>query len=503
MQRVESITHREGLAARRGVWILLLLCAVQFLDILDASIVNVALPSIKRDLHFSQQSLQWVVSGYIITYGGFLLLGGRAADLLGRRRVLISGLVVFALASLAGGMAPTAGVLVAARLVQGMGAAMMSPAALSTLTTTFTSAKQRNAAMGAWAGVAGVAGALGGVFGGLLTQGPGWRWVLFVNPPVCVLAVCAALWLLRGERRSTSAARFDLPGAVLATGGMLLLVYALVDAPSTGWGAARTIAELSVAAGVLVAFVINERLARNPLAPLSILRVKGLAAADATQLVTFAGLYALFFFLTLYMQTVLGWSPLRTAGAYMPLAIALVISAGGVSQLIPRVGTRPLIVAGALVAGVGLWWFSGIGVQAAYAHDMLPGLLLVAVGGGAVFVSATTAANAGVGADKAGLAAGLLNTSQQLGGSLGLAILSALATARTADVLHGATHATAAAALTAGFQRAFSVAALFCVAGACIAMTARNSRQPAPVAADVHSETLIGVAAEEQLAARA
>jgi EmrB/QacA subfamily drug resistance transporter len=485
MQRLEPSNQREGLATRRGVWILLLLCAIQFLDILDASIVNVALPSIKRDLHFSEQTLQWVVSGYIITYGGFLLLGGRAADLLGRRRVLVSGLVLFALASLAGGMAPTAAVLVAARLVQGAGAAMMSPAALSTLTTTFTSGRERNTAMGAWAGVAGVAGALGGVFGGLLTQGPGWRWVLFVNPPVCVLAVLAALWLLRSERGSASARRFDLPGAVLATGGMLLLVYALVDAPGTGWGSARIIAELSVAVAVLVAFVINERLARNPLAPLSILRLRGLAAADATQLVTFAGLYALFFFLTLYMQTVLDWSPLRTAGAYMPLAIALIISAGGASQLIPRLGTRPLMVGGALVAGVGLWWFSGIGVQAAYVHDMLPGLLMVAVGGGAVFVAATTAANAGVGADRAGLAAGLLNTSQQLGGSLGLAILSALATARTTDLLHGAAHASLGFALTAGFQRAFAVAGLFCLAGACIAMTARNSRQVATAEPDV------------------
>lgn len=485
MERIDAIRSREGLATRRGALILLLLCAIQFLDILDASIVNVALPSIKRDLHFSQESLQWVVSGYIIAYGGFLLLGGRAADLLGRRRVLLAGVAVFALASLAGGLAPSAGVLVAARLVQGLGAAMMSPAALSTLTTTFASGRDRNTAMGAWGAVGGVAGAAGGLFGGLLTQGPGWRWVLFVNPPVCVAVTLAALWLLRAERRRASTARFDLPGAVLATGGMLLLVYALVDAPSTGWAATRTIAELTAAVVVLAGFVINEMRARNPLAPLSILRVRGLAAADAAQLVTFAGIYALFFFLTLYMQTVLLWSPLRTAVAYLPLAAGFAVSAGVASQLIGRVGTRPVVVAGALLAASGLWTFSNLSVHGAYAHDMLPGLMLVSLGGGGVFVGVTTAANAGVSADQAGLAAGLLNTSQQLGASLGLAILSALATARTADVLHSAGRAGIGYALTAGFQRAFLVSSLFVLAAAGIALATRNARQVEPASTEL------------------
>ena len=285
----------------------------------------------------------------------------------------------------------------------------------------------------------GLAGAAGVLFGGLLTQGPGWRWVLFVNPPVCLVALVAAFRLLRPERSRAARGRFDATGAALVTGGMLLLVYALVDAPTTGWTATRTILELCGAALVLALFVINEARIANPLAPLSILRVKGLAAADVTQLFTFAGLFAMFFFLTLHMQTVLGWSPVRAGVAYLPLTAGFIFSASLASQLIGRIGTRPIIVAGGLVAAAGLYLFSHIAVHGAYVHDILPGLMLTSVGGGGVFVGVTTAANSGVGADRAGLAAGLLNTSQQLGGSLGLAILSAVATARTTAVLHTGT----------------------------------------------------------------
>jgi len=471
----------SSLSSRRGGAILLLLCLVQFMDVLDASILNIALPSIKRDLDFSQQSLQWVVSGYILTYGGFLLLGGRAADLLGRRRILVSGLVLFAASSLAGGLAHSGGLLIAARFAQGLGAAMLSPAALSTLTTTFRSDKDRHKALGAWAAVSGLGGAAGVLFGGLLVEGPGWRWVLFVNIPFCVIAFFGAFALLTKERKVAALANFDALGAFLVTGGMLLLVYALVKAPDVGWGATRTLAELAGAGAMLLAFVANESRVRNPLVPMSILRVKGVAVADATQMLALAGFFSMFFFLTLYMQTVLHFSPIQTGTAYLPLTGAIIIAAGVSSQLFARIGTKPVIVTGSLVGAGGLYWLSRIPVHGSYVSNILPGLLVTAFGVGAVFVGATTAANAGVGEDKAGLAAGLLNTAQQLGAALGLAILSALATARTHSLLD-AGHASVAEASTHGFQRALMAGALFAVAAGLVALLAPNTRatEPAP-----------------------
>jgi MFS family permease len=337
------------LATRRGKLTLALLAAVAFLDFVDASIVNIALPSIRRDLHFSEQSLQWVPSGYLLTYGGFMLLGGRAADLIGRRRVLVAGTVVIGLASLAGGFAGSSGVLVAARLAQGLGAAMMLPAALSILTTTFREGSDRTKALSIWGAVGGLASAVGVLLGGLLTEGPGWRWVMFVNPLAALLVLAGIFALIADDRRRMQLANFDLRGALLATGGMLLLVFALVKAPDQGWGSTKTIAELAGAFALLAAFVINERRIANPLMPLSIFRVRGLAAADTTQLVAFAGLLAVFFFLTLYMQNVLGWSPIQTGASYLPLTFGVGVAAGIASQLVPRLGTRPVIVGGALI----------------------------------------------------------------------------------------------------------------------------------------------------------
>ena len=325
-----SIRRRtsSSLQSRRGLAILLLLSLVQFMDILDASILNIALPSIKNDLGFSQQGLQWVVNGYILSYGGFLLLGGRMADLLGRRLVLVTGLVVFAGSSLTGGLAHSSSLLVGARFAQGLGAAMLSPAALSSLTSTFRSTRDRNTALGVWAAVSGLGGAAGVLFGGLLTEGPGWRWVLFVNVPISVVAFAGAFALLKQEpMRARRFASFDALGALLVTGGMLLLVYALVKAPDVGWGATRTIAELATAALILVAFVVNELRVSNPLVPMSILRVKGVAVADATQMVAVAGAFPMFFFLTLYMQTVLHYSPIQTGVAYLPLTGGFIIAA--------------------------------------------------------------------------------------------------------------------------------------------------------------------------------
>jgi EmrB/QacA subfamily drug resistance transporter len=478
----EQEREESSLASRRGVAILILLSLVQFMDVLDASILNIGLPSIKDDLGFSQQSLLWVVNGYILAYGGFLLLGGRMADLLGRRFVLVTGLVVFAGASLLGGLAQSGSLLVGARFAQGLGAAMLSPAALSTLTSTFRSTRDRNTALGVWAAVSGIGGAAGVLFGGLLTEGPGWRWVLFVNVPFSAVAFVGAFFLLKRERRKPAAlANFDALGAFLVTGGMLLLVYALVKAPDVGWGATRTIAELAVAGLTLAAFVANELRTANPLVPMSILRVKGVAAADATQMVALAGFLPMFFFLTLYMQTVLHYSPIQTGIAYLPLTGGFIIAASISSQLFARIGTKPVVLLGSVIGAGGLYWLSRIPVDGSYVSDILPGLLVVSVGLGGVFTGLTTAANAGVDEDKAGLAAGLLNTGQQLGAALGLAILSALATARTSSLLDGG-HDTVAQAATHGYQRALMAGAVLMLAASVVALLARNTRQTsAPV----------------------
>jgi EmrB/QacA subfamily drug resistance transporter len=462
------------LATRRGKLTLALLAAVAFLDFVDASIVNIALPSIRRDLHFSEQGLQWVPSGYLLTYGGFMLLGGRAADLLGRRRILVAGTVLIGVSSLIGGFAGSSGVLVAARLAQGLGAAMMLPAALSILTTTFREGSDRTKALGIWGGVGGLASAAGVLLGGFLTEGPGWRWVMFVNPVASVLVLGGIFWLISGDRRRARLADFDLRGAVLATGGMLLLVFALVKAPDQGWGSIRTLGELAGALALLAAFVVNERRRSNPLLPLSIFRVRGLAAADATQLIAFAGFLAMFFFLTLYMQNVLGYSPIQTGAAYLPVTFGVGVAAGITSQLLPRLGTRPMIVAGSLIAAGGVYWLSRIPVHGSYLADLLPGMIVMSLGLGAVFVAVTTAANAGVPAARAGLAAALLNASQQVGGALGLAIFSAIATSRTSHLLAG--HIPPADALTSGFQRALLASSIFLLAAAVVALRIANTR---------------------------
>ena len=469
-----AVAPASFLATSRGRLTLLLLCAVQFLDVVDSSIMNVALPSIRRDLGFSAQGLQWVLSGYLVTYGGLLLLGGRAADLLGRRRLLVTGTAAFAACSLAGGLAIDAGMLVAARLGQGAGAALMAPAGLSILTTTFSSGEDRSRALGVWGAISGLAAAAGVFLGGVLSEGPGWRWVLFVNLPVCALILFGAYRLVPGGRPTARSAGADIPGAVLATGGMLLLVYTLVRAPAQGWGSARTIGELIAAGVVLAAFTATELRRRQPLFPFSIFRVNGLAAADATQMMAFAAFVSVFYFLTLYMQDVVGFSPIGSGSAYLPVTAGIVVAAGISSRLFARTGTRPVIVAGALIAAAGVWYLSRIPVHGTYPASLLPGLVIMAIGIGAVLVSVTTAANAGVPTGDAGLAAGLLNASQQLGTALGLAIFSAIATARTSALL--AAHAPRDAAVTAGFHRALLACAIFLLAAAAIALRATNSR---------------------------
>jgi EmrB/QacA subfamily drug resistance transporter len=462
------------LATRRGQLTLALLCGIAFLDFVDGSITNVALPSIRRSLHFSVDGLTWIPSAYLLTYGGFMLLGGRLADLLGRRRILVTGIAIIAISSAVGGFAESAGVLVGARLAQGLGAALTLPTALSVLTTKFAEGKDRNAALGAWGGTGGLASAVGILLGGVLTEGPGWRWVMFVNPIACALLVVPVFRLIEGERSRRRLVDFDVTGAVLVTAGMLLLVFALVRAPIEGWGSLRTIGELGGAAVVLAAFVVNELRQHAPLAPLSIFRINGLGFSNVTQLVAFAGFLALFFYVTLYMQNVLGYSPVQTGLAYLPLCGIAIVGAGVSSQLLGRVGTRPVIVVGALIGAGGLYWLSRIPVGGSYVGSLLPGLLLVGLGIAGLFVAVATAANAGVPADKAGLAAALLNASQWLGGALGLAIFTAVSTSRTSHLL--AAGAPASHALTAGFQRALMLGSIFILASAVVALRATNTR---------------------------
>jgi EmrB/QacA subfamily drug resistance transporter len=462
------------LGTRRGKLTLAFVCMVGFLDFVDASIVNVALPSIRRDLHFSVQSLQWVLSAYLLTYGGFMLLGGRAADLLGRRRILVAGMSLFALSSLVGGLASDSAMLIGARLVQGLGAAMMLPAALSILTTSFHEGKDRNAALGAWGAIAGLASAVGVFLGGVLSEDVGWRWVLWVNLPVSAVLLVATFRIVSGERPKAPVRNFDALGAVLVTVGMLLLIYTLVKAPSVGWGTTSTIAGLVGAGLLLLAFVAKERRDSNPLVPLSIFRVKGLAAADATQVIAMAGFYSMFFFLTLYMQNVLGFSQIQAGTAYLPVTAGVAISSGIASQLFARVGTRPIIVAGALISAGAVYWLSHIPVDGSYVNDLLPGLVIMSFGLGFVFVGVNTAANAGVPADKAGLAAALVNTSTWLGGALGLAVFSVIATTRTQHLLDA--HASQSDALTSGFRYALVACSIFLVAAALIALRATNTR---------------------------
>jgi len=471
---------RLALRSRLGAITLVLLCAVQFLDIADSAIVNVALPSIQHSLNFSQQNLQWVASGYILTYGGFLLLGGRLGDLLGRRRMLLVGLAVFAASSLTAGLANSAGLLVAARLVQGTGAALMAPAALSQLTISFREGRDRNTALGAWGAVSGMAAAAGVFLGGVLSQGPGWRWVFFVNPPICVAVAAGALALLADDHGSRAGkAAFDSQGAVLVTGGMLLLVYGLVRAPVAGWGSAQTIATLAGSAFMMIAFAVNELRSRNPLVPFAILRVKGLVAADLTQLIAFAGFFAMFFYATLYMQEVLHYSPLKAGAAYLPITAGFAAAGGIASQLVTRIGTRPVVVAGCLIAGAGIYYVSRVPLHGSYVSDLLPGFVVMSLGAGSVFVSVTAAANAGVPSDKAGLAAGLLNSSQQVGSALGLAILSAVAITRTNHLI--AAQAPPVVAADAGYHQALLVGGILMAAAALIALRIGNTRNPPPL----------------------
>jgi EmrB/QacA subfamily drug resistance transporter len=462
----------------RRWWALGLLCMTQFMVVLDASIVNIALPSIGEDVGISQENLSWVVNGYVLTFGGFLLLGGRLADLLGRRRIFMSGLVVVAVASLFAGFAPSEGVLIAARAAQGLGAAIIAPSALSIVTTIFRDGSERNKALGAWGAVAGSGGAAGVLLGGVLTDGLGWEWVMWVNVPVALIVLALTPQLIPESRSESQTRHFDLAGAVTVTAGLSLLVYAIVDAESAGWGSTQTIGLLAVAIGLLGVFTAIERRSDAPLVPFGIFRKRTLTGANVVGLMVGGSLFAMFFFITLYMQQVLGYSPIKAGLSYLPLSVAIILSAGVASQLVTRIGFKPVLVVGlALVAG-GLVWFSQISVGGGFTTDILGPSLLAAVGLGFAFVTTTIAAVSGIEDREQGLASGLINTSQQIGGALGLAVLATVANSRTDDVVAAAGGDPAAlpGALVEGFQSAFLGAAAIALVGLVLTLALISSR---------------------------
>ena len=464
---------------------LILLAMTQFVIVIDASIVNVALPTIRSSLHISTADLSWVVNAYTLTFGGFLLLGGRMADLLGRRRMFISGLILFSLASLAGGLAQSEGWLFAARAAQGLGAAIISPAALSILTTTFAEGAERNKALGVWGAVAGAGGAAGVLLGGILTTGLGWEWVLFVNVPIGLAAAFVAPRILLESRAEEVGATFDIPGAVTVTAGLSLLVYALVDTVNVGWGSTATLAKLAGAAALIVAFLVIELRESHPLMPFSIFRLRTLRGANVVGLLIGMSLFSMFYFISLYVQGVLGYSALKAGLAYLPLAIGIILSAGAASALVTRFGVKPVLISGMLLIASGLIWFAQVHTPGgSFTHDILGPSLLAAVGLGFSFVPVTIAAVIGTAPQEAGLASGMINASTQIGGALGLAILATVANSRTKALTVGGEH-NPLVALTKGFDRAFLVGAGFAIAGAILAallISSRDSRNQAAAA---------------------
>ena len=480
-------------ASERRKWLALaLLSVVQFMVVLDIAIVNVALPSIQVDLGFSQEDLQWVISAYALVFGGFLLLGGRAADLLGRRRIFIAGLVVFSVASLLAGLAWSEASLIGARALQGLGAAVITPAALSILSTTFTEGRERNIALGAWGAVGGFGAAAGVLMGGVLTSALSWSWIFFVNVPVGATALVLTPILLR-ESRDASVKSFDALGAVLVTSGLSLVVYAITQAGQHGWLAGRTVSYFVVSAALLVGFIVWELRHSEPLMRIGILRIKTVSGANVAGFILGTATFSLFLMLTLYMQDVLGYSPMRTGVAYLAVAGTAIVTSAIAAQLVTRIGVKPALLIGMVSLTAGLLYFTQVSVHGSYLGDLLPGFLLVAVGLGFSFVPISIAALAGIEPKEAGLASGLINTTQQIGGALGIAALSTIATSRTTDAL--ASGSTKASALVTGFHGAFWAGVIIAGLGIVAALTLIRRDELEAGAEAVETEPALDLAA--------
>jgi EmrB/QacA subfamily drug resistance transporter len=470
------------MASTERKWLALgLLAAVQFMVILDIAIVNVALPSIQVDLGFSQENLQWVISAYALVFGGFLLLGGRAADLLGRRRIFLAGVVVFTLSSLLAGLAWSEASLIAARAFQGLGAAIITPAALSILSVTFAEGRERNIALGVWGAVGGFGAAAGVLMGGILTDGLSWEWIFFVNIPVGVVAFVLAPILL-GESRDAHVNSYDVPGAVLVTGGLSLLVYAITEAGRDGWLAGQTIAFFATSLALLAAFVGWELRHPEPLMRFGILRIRTVSGANVAAVILGTATFSMFLMLTLYMQQVLGYSAMKTGVAYLAVAGTAIVWSAVAAQLVTRVGVKPVLVTGMATLTAGLVYFTQVSVGGTYLGDLLPGFLLIGVGLGFSFVPISIAALAGIQPAEAGLASGLLNTSQQIGGALGIAALSTIATSQTENAV--ADGSALPVALVDGFTAAFVAGVIVAAVGVLAALTLirRDELEQAPEA---------------------
>ena len=449
-------------------WIgLALLAAVQFMVVLDIAIVNVALPSIQTDLDFSQANLQWVISAYALVFGGFLLLGGRIADIVGRRRVFMVGLIAFTIGSLLCGLAWSEASLIGARAIQGLGAATISPAALAILMTTFAEGRERNIALGVWGAVGGFGAAAGVLLGGVFTDALSWEWIFFVNIPVGIAAFFLAPVLL-GESRDTRVKTFDAPGAVLVTAGLTSLVFGITQGNEWGWGSGRTLGVFALSAALLVGFYVWEQRVAEPLMRFGILRTKTVLGANVAGFILGTALFSMFLMLTLYMQQVLGYSAMKTGVAYLAVAGTSIIWANVAAALVGRVGVRPLIAGGMAILTLGLVLFTQVSVDGSYAANLLPGFLIIALGMALCFVPISIAALAGVSQAEAGIASGLINTSQQIGGAVGIALLSTIAVSRTENEVAAGT--AVPQALTSGFQLAFWVGAGIALAGVVAAL---------------------------------
>jgi EmrB/QacA subfamily drug resistance transporter len=456
--------------------VLVLICVAQFMVILDATIVNVALPSIQTDLDLSEANLQWIVNAYALVFGGFLLLGGRAGDLLGRKRLFLIGLVVFTAASFLAGASVNSEMLIASRAVQGFGAALISPAALSLISTTFAEGKERARALGVWAAIAIGGSAVGLILGGLLTEALSWPWIFFVNVPVGIAGFVLSWRLIPESRDEHAPQAFDIAGAVTATGGLMSLVYAIVQAETNGWTLATTTGFFGVAVVLLTAFVLIEQRSAAPLVRLSIFRIRSLLTANVVMFLVASGVFAMFFFNTLYIQRVLGYGPLEAGLAFLPFTGGIMVSAGLASQFAPRIGVRPVAAVGMIVSSIGMLLLTQLPVDGTYFANVLPALLLTSLGMGAVFMPLTLIATTGLEDSDQGLASGLFNTSQQIGGAVGLAILSTLAASRAS-----AATGTEKEALVTGFQWAFAGGAAFVLAALVVMVALLRPRHVARI----------------------